>query len=216
MGHFGGDCVDISNLFLLRGLSPAQVAQCWQQVDSEECCYQKGEVIFDSRLARPALGLVLEGRVQVLHGRVVMNTLTAGDVFGAAALFGEPEEYVSTVRAEVPCRVLFLSQDTVTRWMAAVPSVAENYVRFLSDRIRFLNRRLATLTAGQTDGKLWRFLLSKQDADGRVVIAGGMTELAEKLNMSRSSLYRSLDLLTELGKIRRQGKTIVLIQEEEL
>lgn len=202
------------NLFLLQGLSAAEKTRCWAMADCEERSYIKDEVIFDSRLARPALGLVLSGRAQVLHGRVVMNTLTAGDVFGAAALFGPPEEYVSTVRAASDCEVLFLSQDTVSRWMAAVPLVAENYVRFLSDRIRFLNRRLATLTAGQTQGKLWRYLLSKRDAQGCVTVPGGMRELAQRLDMSRSSLYRSLDMLTESGRISRQGKTI-LIREEE-
>lgn len=201
-------------LFLLQGLSAAEKTRCWETADCEERTYQEDEVIFDSRRVRPALGLMISGKAQVFHGRVVMNTLAAGDVFGAAALFGPSEEYVSTVRADTDCRVLFLSQDTVSRWMAAVPLVAENYVRFLSDRIRFLNRRLATLTAGQTQGKLWRYLLSKRDAKGCVTVPGGMRELARRLDMSRSSLYRSLDMLTESGRISRQGKTIYIREEE--
>ncbi len=201
-------------LFLLQGLTWTEKERCWQMADWEERDYAKNEIIYDSRLARRALGLVLSGQVQVLHGRVVMNTLQVGDVFGAAALFGSSEEYVSTVRAAHECRVGFLSQETVSHWMAALPTVGENYVRFLSDRIRFLNRRLATLTAGQADGKLWRFLLAKQDAHGTVTVSGGMSELAERLNMSRSSLYRSLDALSADGRIRRQGKTIVIIKEE--
>ena len=202
------------SLFLLQGLTREEKERCWQSADCEERDYAKGEVIYDSARARRALGLVLSGQVQVFHGRVVMNTLEVGDVFGAAALFGSSREYVSTVRATRPCRVLFLPQETVSRWMAAVPTVGENYVRFLSDRIRFLNRRLSTLTAGQNDGKLWRFLLTKRDAAGAVTVAGGMSELAERLNMSRSSLYRSLDALTKDGRIRRQGNIVYIIKEE--
>ena len=82
---------------------------------------------------------------------------------------------------------------------------------FLSDRIRFLNRRLATLTAGQTDDKLWRYLQAHRDAGGVVELPEGMAGLAEHLGMGRSSLYRSLETLIESGLIRREKKQIGLI-----
>lgn len=204
-----------NTLFLLRGLTEEEAARCWQMAQSEECAYSKGQVVYDAGLARPALALVLEGNLRVLHGKVVMNDLHPGDVFGAAALFGGGEPYPSTVVAASACRVLLIPQETVTAWMAAVPQVGENYVRFLSDRIRFLNRRLSTLTAGQTDGKLWRYLVVHSDDAGVVRLPGGMTGLAECLDMGRSSLYRCLDSLTAQGKIRREGKTIVIINREE-
>ena len=202
-------------LFLLEGLTPEEQARCWKQAAPPERTYEKGTIIYDSTLARRALALVLEGDVRVLHGRVVMNDLHPGDVFGAAALFGADEPYPSQVVALTRCRMAFFEQEAVAALMAAHPRIGENYVRFLSDRIRFLNRRLSALTAGQADGKLWRFLLTHRDADGAVRLAGGMTELAESLDMGRSSLYRSLQALTAAGKIRRQGKTIIVLQQEE-
>ncbi len=207
--------MESGRLFLLEGLPASVREHYWQQAIAAPRSYGKGETIYDSALAQPSLALVLEGCVRVFHGRVMMNVLCAGDVFGAAALFGGEEPYASRVVADTPCRVAFIPQETVSAWMAAQPRIAENYVRFLSDRIRFLNRRLATLTAGQTDGKLWRFLLAYKGEDGTVHLPGGMTELAERLNMGRSSLYRSLDALTEAGRIARDGKTIRIIQEDE-
>lgn len=202
-------------LFLFEGLAPTEKHRCWAIDSGEEASFTKGEVIYDSEHAKRALALVLEGSVRVLHGRVVMNELHAGDVFGAAALFGEKDPYPSTVSARTDCRVLFISQTTVSAWMAAVPRVGENYIRFLSDRIRFLNRRLATLTAGHTDGKLWRYLLAHRDENGVVHLTGGIGELAKTLNMGRSSLYRGLDALTADGKIARHGKEILIILKEE-
>lgn len=203
-------------LFLLQGLTEAEKDRCWQAAQCEECAYPKGQVVYDAACARPALALVLDGMLRVLHGKVVMNDLHAGDVFGVAALFGSGEEYPSTVVAATACRVLLIPQEAVSAWMAAVPRVAENYVRFLSDRIRFLNRRLSTLTAGQTDGKLWHYLLAHADDKGVVRLPGGMTGLAECLDMGRSSLYRCLDNLTAQGKILREGKMIQIINQEEL
>lgn len=204
-----------NRLFLLNNLTDEEKRRCWDIAKCEEADYTKGDVVYDAQQARRALVLVLKGTLRVFHGRAVMKDLHPGDVFGAAALFGGEELYTSTVMAIGACRVLFISQETVSAWMASVPQVGENYVAFLSDRIRFLNRRLSTLTAGQTDGKLWRYLLAHRGGDGVVVLPGGMTGLAETLNMGRSSLYRSLDALTAAGRICRQGKQIVVLHKED-
>ena len=201
-------------LFLLEGLTDDEIALCESLADVEHLTYQKGDVIYDRKSACRALAFVVDGCARVCHGRVVMTDLTAGDVFGAAAIFGSSEPYPSTVLAVTECRIALIPQETVSKWMAAVPKVGENYVRFLSDRIRFLNRRLSTLTAGQSDGKLLRYLQAHKDEDGVVTVPGGMTALAERLDMGRSSLYRSLDVLTETGRIQRMGKKIILLNVE--
>ncbi len=203
------------SVFLLDGLTATEKAQCWSIGTNDERTFKKGAVIYSDEHVERALALVLEGSVRVYHGRVVMNELRAGEVFGAAALFGGEDPYPSTVTAHTACRILFLPQQTVSQWMAAIPRVGENYIRFLSDRIRFLNRRLSTLTAGQTDGKLWRYLLAHCDENDTVHLYGGMTALAESLDMGRSSLYRSMDTLTEAGKIRRHGNQIDIIIKEK-
>ncbi len=198
------------DLFLFDGLTEAQKADCREMAATDERTYSKGETIYDDTRARRALALVLEGAVQVFHGKVVMNTLTAGDIFGVAALFGQGEPYPTRVAAKTECRVCLIPQEAVSAWMAAYPQVAENYVCFLSDRIRFLNRRLGTLTAGAAESKLWRYLLAHADASGRVSPPGGMSELAKSLGVGRSSLYRSLDTLAAEGKLTREEKSILL------
>lgn len=207
--------MEISTLFLMEGLTDEEIERCNDLADMELLNYKKGDIIYDRKNACRALAFVLDGRARVSHGRVVMTELTAGDVFGAAAIYGSSEPYPSTVTAVSDCSIALIPQDTVSKWMAAVPKVGENYVRFLSDRIRFLNRRLSTLTAGQSDGKLWRYLQAHKDADGVVAVPGGMTALAERLDMGRSSLYRSLDVLLEAGRIRRNGKQIIILDTEE-
>lgn len=204
-----------ASLFLLAGLSEKELETCRRIAKTEIVSFCKGDSIYTPQTARRALAVILDGHARVWQGHVVMNDLLKGDVFGAAALFGTDEEYPSTVIAESNCRVLFIPQETVIAWMEAVPAVTENYVRFLSDRIRFLNLRLATLTAGQADGKLWRYLLAHRSADSSVHLVGGMTELAERLDMGRSSLYRSMDALAQAGRIRREKKTIYILKTEE-
>ena len=202
-------------LFLLQGLSSAEREHYQAAIGEEPRSYRRGEVIYDRSHVRRALAWVLDGHLRVLHGRVVMNDLHPGDVFGAAALFGAEDAYPSAVTAATDCRVQFITQKTVSAWMAAEPRIGENYIRFLSDRIRFLNRRLATLTAGQTDDKLWRYLQAHRDSTGAVSLPDGMAGLAEHLGMGRSSLYRSLDALLAAGVVRREKKQIVLLEDLE-
>ena len=204
-----------ASLFLLNGLTDEELDLCERLAFTEEQQYRKGEKIYTPNRSKKALAMVLEGHVRVWQGRVPMNDLLADGVFGVAALFGTDEEYPSTVVAESDCRILYIPQETVVLWMKEVPTVAQNYVGFLSDRIRFLNQRLSTLTAGQADGKLWKYLLAHRDEGGVVTVSEGMSELAERLDMGRSSLYRSLDSLTEMGKIRRERKKIYILKTEE-
>ncbi len=207
----------LSALFLFNGLTAEEKAVLIRAGQIRRQSVARGTTVFDRDRAEQALVLVLDGRLQVLQGRVVMNELCAGQVFGAAALFdttcgegGRP--YPSTVKAATDARLAFIPQATVTAWMRLCPPVAENYIRFLSGRIRFLNRRLTTLTAGQADDRLWRWLTAHRAPDGTVVLPGGMTALAGTLGVGRSSLYRSLDALIEEGRIVRRDRHTFLIE----
>ena len=53
-----------------------------------------------------------------------------------------------------------------------------------------------------------RYFLDHRSGDGRVILPGSLTELAQTLNIGRSSLYRSLDALTASGAVRREGRRI--------
>ena len=169
--------------------------------------YQKGACIYDPAKFDRAVGLIEEGRVTVTRAAAVLNRLGPGDLFGVAALYSQEPEYATRVVARTPCRIRFFPQPLLEGWMRADFRVAENYIRFLSDRIRFLNRRIAAFTAGSVDQRLLTYLQQQADGSG-LVPARSMTELARILDMSRTSLYRSLDELAAAGYLRREGKLL--------
>ena len=136
----------------------------------------------------------------------------AGQVFGAAALYGGDEAYVTAVSAKSACAVAFFDQAQITDWFSSHPRIAENYIRFLSDRIRFLNRRITTLSGGDVQQKAAVFL----QANASDSVSVNMVQLAQQLNVGRSSLYRALDALEQAGQIRREGKCIQWIGEDQV
>ena len=210
-GDFPGSALKLGDFFIWRGLSPEESKAVLGDLPKPES-FSKGARIFSGVHFRRALAMILSGEVQVFRAgngrRVVMNRLGAGQIFGAAALFGETDAYVTEIEALRATKLLFIPQARMSDYIARYPAVAENYIRFLSDRIRFLNHKIASFTNGPTGNRLYRYLLEHQRPDGLVSIPVSMVELAQSLNIGRSSLYRSLDALESEGWIRKEGKNI--------
>jgi len=122
------------------------VDSCWAELflqqNGQSRCFAKGEEIYSPAHYSKSLGILLRGKAVVERDQVLLNQLSAGECFGVAALFVQREQYVTTVRARTDCKVLFLSLEAMQRLLEN-PQVSLNYIRFLSDRIQFLNRRPA-------------------------------------------------------------------------
>ena len=181
---------------------------------SEICRVSRGETIYSPHRFRRCLGVLLEGRVRVSRETLVVSTLAAGDVFGAAALFGEGEEYATTLTALSDCVLILVPQEEVAALVRKSPDFAEGYVRYLSGRIRFLSSRLNTVSAGSARQKLCQYLLSAADEEGKVTLSA--TQLSARIGVGRASLYRAFEALEETGAIRREGKSICILSRQAL
>lgn len=200
--------------FLWSGLSQDEKREIVSRLPSP-LVFEKGEVITAEKRFLRSLAVILNGQVEVFRTgqdgrRVMMNRLAAGQMFGAASLFGETEEYFTEISVCRPAAILFISQEKMGELIHRYPAVAENYIRFLTGRIRFLNQKIAAFTNGTADSRLYRYLLDQRREDGSVCLPRSMVELAQLLNIGRSSLYRSLDALTAAGLIRREGKCLFM------
>ena len=89
------------------------------------------------------------------------------------------------------------------------------YLRLMSDKIVFLNKKISTLTAGSTEKKLAVFL-AEHERDGAFPQSLSMSALADILNIGRASLYRALDSLEAEGLIIRDGKKIMITDKNAL
>ena len=203
--------------FLFRGLSDSQLEQLADEPAAIRH-YEKGDRIYDTHCFERSLGVILSGSVLVCspdeNGHpLVMTRLQADDVFGAAALFDKDgADYVTELTAETAVCVRFITQEQMSGLFVRFPQIAQNYIAFLSDRVRFLNRKLAVLTGGPSVNRVYQYFLSHQQQDGTVALPPSHTELAKVLNMGRSSLYRSIDTLLSQGVVKKNGKTYTLIQ----
>ena len=205
---------------LFRGSPPSVLTRILAVSDCTAADYEKNDVVYDKTNFSRSLGIVLDGKLRVTKENadmrpIVMSTLQRGALFGAAALFNSEPEYATKITAIERSRVLFLPQRLIKRMIEREPDIAENYIRYLSERILFLNRKIYFLTAGTAEQRLAGFLLDNLAVGEYSEMPMPMHRLADALNMSRASLYRAFDELTESGAVSKQGK-LVCINNAEL
>lgn len=183
---------------------------------SEVRDYGKGEQITSDT---PSLFCVIHGLACVYRvegGRsVILNTIKSGGVFGAAQLFSEDCVF-SSVQAARRCSCLVIPRAAVTKLLQNDGVFTVNYIAFLSDRIRFLNSKIASYTAGDGEKTLANYLLSLPADDGAVRLPSNMSRLSQYLNISRPTLYRAFSSLCECGIIEKNGASVRIISEEKL
>lgn len=197
---------------LFAGVERAPLDRALSQSDTIACA--KGEIIYSPHDFQRCLAVLVRGSVRVSKDALVVSNLHSGDLFGAAALFNEREDYAVTLTALTDCMILMLPQSAVRALLGESPAFAENYVRYLSERIRFLSSRLDAVAAGTTTRRLAQHLLSNMDEHN--MVTSSATVLCKQLGISRASLYRAFETLENDGVIRRFQKQIHVLDPEKL
>ena len=205
------------NLFLFKGLENDSIKEIVKLLPPSQV-FKKGETIYSDTVFNNALGFIVKGTAFAVsnnQNKVVLKIFEKGMCFGAAALFGGKDTYVSTITAKTDCEILFLSEDTLKVIFEKHPQTAINYITFLSDKVRFLNNKLCVISCTAAEDTLYTYFSSVADSDGYAQIPKNMTRFAKMLGLSRATLYRALDILLENGSILKENNTIKVIKNEK-
>ncbi len=199
-------------IFLFKGLEDDEISEILKRDGCTTESFRNGDVIYSEDYYKRSLGIIKSGTVTVYSRKDakknVLRKMKSADVFGAASLFCNNDEYVSEITATSDVTVLFLSQQIITE-ITKDHRIALNYITFLSDRIRFLNEKISCFTASTSAEKLYSFMLSlPSDGDGIITADCSWKELSNRLDMGRATLYRALDELESSGRIERIEKNI--------
>ena len=189
---------------------------------SADDCFIKvfgsGECIYASGESNIALGIILRGKAEVFSADpskdVLLRTISIGDMVGVSKLFDKEASFNTRVYAKGGARVLFISEEALGQLLENDKTVMYNYIKFMADRIRFLNEKILYYTAGSTERRLALYLTSFGKKTIRLSIS--MTDLAGTLDVGRASLYRAFDKLSEDGYIIRSEKIIVIVNKDQL
>jgi len=214
------DRIVLSGFFLLQNVSPPLVDTTLADVRCRSAVYGKGQPLSAPGQSDDCLGLILSGRVEVRQQAaerdLILRFLDPGDVFGAAVVFAKESAHVTQLTTLAKTRVVLFSQDLLSELMRRDFTAAENYMAFLTGRIQFLNRRIQSLISGSAEQLLRNFLVRESAGAHMVILDSSLSDLAQRLNISRASLYRAFDALEQGGYIQKTGKKIAILNWDGL
>ena len=209
-------------IHLLSGLplfakTPETVLQQWFDIHPpKSVCLLTGQRL-DAEDGR-YLGVLLEGHAEIQSadsGRnVILRALSAPGIFGAASLFSPEPVPMSRIEAKSSCRVLYFSLEAVRALLALDEGFRDAYLAFLAGRVHFLNRKILCFTAGSAERRLALWLACEEGQ--HITLPASLTALADMLDIGRASLYRALDKLEGEGLIRRNGREINVLSQDEI
>lgn len=173
----------------------------------------KGEQLYKNGM----LGIIINGNATIkrhndIGDAITIRAISKDELFGAASVFGNWKNGMSSIIADTSCEVLYITEEKFCKILKQYPQMSLNYITYLSDRIRFLNRKLDAFTAKSTEERLYEYLLSQSDNDGNINLNFGMAELARRLQVGRTSIYRDIESLESKGLIKRDGHSFKIFE----
>lgn len=103
-----------------------------------------GEVIFEDGTEGDVMYGILEGEVEMyVHGKLI-ETLTAGNVFGVGSLLHDDRLRESTAIAKTDCKLGYLDKSHFLFAVQQTPMFGFEVIRSYSDRFRGLKRIFAS------------------------------------------------------------------------
>lgn len=210
--------IDIKSLKscpLFSGFEEDEITSVLERAGAYREAFSSGDRVPLESRGKSRMGILLTGGLKVtsLSDGTILNRPEPGSLFGVACLYGEvcADTHIFATRTS---SILFLDGDaSETLWENAL--LRKNLISFLTDRIRFLNRKIASFTAQGSEEKLLCWLRQNADENGIVVLTRSYAELARVLHLGRASLYRGMEKLMARGALVKDGKNLKLLETEK-
>ncbi len=212
------DTVNLLKSKLFKGLDSIDAQNYFSGLLSNICAYKKNDIIFSKDKFFCGIGIIVKGNVNVFklnaeNRRIKINRLSPSDCFGMAAVFSPHEDFPTEIIAANDCKVAFIKRAELQKLFIEFPQISLNYMEILTERIRFLNRRIETLACSDMKERLLCFLsFYCEDESEEFELPFSLQELSSRLLMSRATIYRTLQALSDENRIVRNKNMIRIIK----
>ena len=122
---------------------PALTVEIFQK-SSSPLTYSAGQVIFEQGQPGNVMYGIIEGEVNILVDKKLVETIKEGDVFGEGALVQTGHDRASTAIAKTDCIIGFLDQERFLFAIENTPMFAIDIMKNYSNRARHLKETLAS------------------------------------------------------------------------
>lgn len=215
----------ISGSSLFRGLSRTETESILKCLSAVERRYPKDALILCAGDSVSSVGLVLEGRVEVIRedywgNRQILSVLEPGELFGESYACSGGEPLMVSVQASESCAVLFLEvQRILTTCSPACEyhsRLVRNLLSVLAEKNLALTRKIDHMGQRTIREKVMAYLsdeAQKQKKD-ELVISFNRKQLADYLAVDRSALSAELSRMQQAGIIRYEKNRFTIERKQ--
>ena len=208
--------VHLRKIPLLAELSELEMARVKSDIRFRQ--YTKREVVLHKGGSGDGLLFLLGGQLQVVDitedGRAIgLRMLSPGDFFGEIALINNSTRSASVV-AMSDAVVAFLPAGTALHLFSHAPSVANQMLRYLAQKIQRDSEFRALLSINNTAKRIYNYLLLQRKQEGGVDVVDNLPthqDIANMINTSRETVTRALLTLAQQGVVRKDAHRLVIL-----
>lgn len=221
------DYPTIEESFLFNEIDKKSIDHLLKCLGAELKNYDKDEYLFLTGDKINNIGIVVEGIVEIIKeslagDRHIIAFLEASDMFAEGIVSTINKISPVTARVQANSKVLWIPYDKIIRACGNVCDfhliLIQNMITILGEKNLILNKKIELLTLKGMRAKIAKHLLNESYDKGKQTfqIVLNRLELADYLNVSRTSMCRELSRMKEDGVIDYYGKSFKILKEEEL
>ena len=174
--------------------------------------FKDGETIFLENDTCVSVGIIKNGEISIKsyfsNGKeVTYNVLEEGQMFGNNLIFSSTPKYRGDVISQKQSEIWFISKEKLLKILKEDQEFLVLYLTNQSDFSKTLNLKIKLLTISSAEDRLIYYLTFNKNK----LSYKSITKLADELYLSRESLSRTIAKLTKDHKIKRVGKTLILV-----
>ena len=217
------DYTVLENSTLFRGVAAQDLRTYLEETPHHIQCYDKEETIFHLMEMASRIGIILEGRVEAQKSfpngsQINVSIRIPGELIGPAAVFSKKRRYPCDIVALEPTMLMMFQKEDLLSLMQKDVRILQNFTTEIASAAYMLQQRLELLSYSGIAQKaaFWLLMQIRQTGKTAVRIPDSMSRWAIIMNVSRPSLYREMKKLEGEGIIRYTGKTIEVLDQDEL
>lgn len=217
--------MNLKKSILFRNKTTEELESLISRVSYKIIDLNKKDIVFSNFNNTNSIGLVLSGELTVERilpcGKViVVFHKIRGELFGEVAVFSDAKEYPCNVVAQKNCSIILFSRDNFFKLITLDNDILQNFLNLISNKALHLNSKLELLSFSSVKQKIAYSLIRDFNACNNndiVKLPFSKKIWADNLNISRSSLYRELDYLSnELIISTYESKLIKILDIDKL
>lgn len=176
--------------------------------------FPKGAVVISEGDGSDNLYVMTSGKAVALRSdasgrQLVVNRFGPWDYFGEMSFF-DRNARCATVMTKERCEVMLIARRDFLGFVAKHGDILWNVINALLAKLRKATEQLESLAFLDVYGRLARFLIENQDADGVIREKFTQQELADVVGSSRETVSRIFNELANGGFIRKEKGRIII------